>query len=518
MQRIQDTSDSPLRLQNEFNLAAPDLGRLWLDQMKNSVGFRRGTSPSPMGEMIAVEVCSWLQVPALIQELRQNKNCIRLTFPKCSDSALAAEQSEIHSFLSRHHGLSVDELRSHLVTKIEQSVLFQHSEIPRKEEVFSTGEDWVKAFITESGAKGGALAITDVVVVDPENVVASFSHINDQFVSAPEGAITKRQRVLWVPSDNVQRSKVFEKGAFVSDLHSILGTAANTQVWIGESRITFGDTRRVLGNEDRVGQCTWDEYKSKYLLPLKNSDQSEIELLPGVTNALIRSITEYSEEVERLISIVVKTATISDFDYCKLKRSVSVFVRGVREGGVPFLRQTGKDVSPHPGAFNGANAQEILDYCRTRSVSENAEKLLQAFAKNDVQFWSKDTVAQTNHRADLVTLPAKGKAFFLTDLEGDVESVKRLLEKENILERWRTNDPDDQVYLCVLGDSVDRSDRGQLLVNYLLELKYRENFQGKVWLLSGNHEVEFTQQFNGRLGFGYELSLQNDCKVSSPLP
>jgi hypothetical protein len=68
-----------------------------------------------------------------------------------------------------------------------------------------------------------------------------------------------------------------------------------------------------------------------------------------------------------------------------------------------------------------------------------------------------------------------------------------LLEQENILERWRKDDPDDQVYLCVLGDFVDRSTTGGLLFEFLLELKFREGFERRVIVVPGNHELFIDQ-------------------------
>lgn len=516
MQSIQNTAGTISTFNSQFNLAAPDLGRLWLDQMKDTVGFRRGTSPSPMGEMTAVEVCSWVQVPALIQELRQNRNCIRLTFPKCSDSALSAEQSDIHLFLSKYHGLSLEEVRTQLVAKIEKSVYFCNSDIPRKEEFFPTSENWVNAFIPSSKGNRGVLSVTDVVIVDPVNIEASYSRINDQFISAPDTKLPNRQRILWLPSDSTQRNNIVEKGTFISELHSLLSTSSSTKVWVGKSSIQFSTTQAELEKELAVAQFGWDEYLGKFPPFTRKVQDNQKELLPGVPRDAIKSISKYSENIEGWVSWLAQIASSSELDTRNFKPPYNSFLNNIRVGGVPFVRPSGHHNSPHPGASFGASAQDILAYCRTRSMSENAEKLLQAFAKNDVNFWGRHPISQVTHRSDLVTLPAKGKAYFLTDLEGNVESVRRLLEKENILERWRANDPDDQVYLCILGDSVDRSDSGQLLINYLLELKYRENFQDKVWILAGNHEVEFQQQTKNRYGFCYELLARRKNELPVP--
>jgi hypothetical protein len=482
--------------------------------MKDTIGFRRGTSPSPVGEMVAVEVCSWLQIPALLQEISENPTCIRLTFPPCSDSALTAEQLEIHSFLSTQHGLSLDEVRSQLVAKIEKSVFFRNSEIPRKEEVFPTGEDWIEAFLFKPSTRGATLSVSEARIVDPEDIDASLTRLHDQIISTPKSASRDSQQILWLPSDMLEEAeKSPVKNRIIAQL-SLFDTIPNTRVWIGESKITFGDVHELGCKGAPLAQLSWEEFKQSYLTPGKKPQQNDAEILPGVSRAVFKSIVDFSGEIEEFVSKLARIASDRKFNYHDLRRSVMVYVRGERAEGVPFLRSSVETSVSHPGAYPGATADEILQFCRTRSVSENVEKVLQALAKNDAHFWSRSQITKTERRSDVVTLPAKGKALFLTDLEGNVESVKRLIEKENILERWRVNDPDDQVYLCVLGDSVDRSETGQLLINYLLELKYRENFEDKVWLLAGNHEIDCIQQFNGREGFGYELLARRKNEIS----
>jgi hypothetical protein len=87
---------------------------------------------------------------------------------------------------------------------------------------------------------------------------------------------------------------------------------------------------------------------------------------------------------------------------------------------------------------------------------------------------------------DLVILPNHGSAIFMSDLEGGVENVAMLIDYYQLLERWENKEP---IFLCILGDSIDRTDTGSLLMDFLLELKVHRGFSENVIILPGNHEI-----------------------------
>lgn len=95
---------------------------------------------------------------------------------------------------------------------------------------------------------------------------------------------------------------------------------------------------------------------------------------------------------------------------------------------------------------------------------------------------------------DLALLPTAGRVFMFSDLEGNIEDVVSALDEHKIIERMRANDPDDQVFLCILGDSIDRSRNSSVLMEFLLELKSAPEFTRNIVILPGNHELSMEVQ------------------------
>jgi 3',5'-cyclic AMP phosphodiesterase CpdA len=113
----------------------------------------------------------------------------------------------------------------------------------------------------------------------------------------------------------------------------------------------------------------------------------------------------------------------------------------------------------------------------------------------------------------LVTLPNHGKAIFVSDLEGDVAKLALLIDQYDLIDAWRRDEP---IFLCVLGDMVDRSTTGSLLVEFLLELKVREGFSRQVIILPGNHELSLEMNFQKTKNYrSDEPSLLGDISEGS---
>lgn len=158
--------------------------------------------------------------------------------------------------------------------------------------------------------------------------------------------------------------------------------------------------------------------------------------------------------------------------------SVVRYADGVRE-----------QVTVEPG-----RATQILKECSTRSLEDTAQMLFDAHLHLCEAFSEEEVSGTSVQKNLLVTLPDKGDAIFVSDLEGDVAKLAMLIDQYNLIERWERGEP---VFLCVQGDMIDRSTTGSLLVEFLLELKVRRGFSRQVIVLPGNHELSLELNFNG---------------------
>jgi hypothetical protein len=150
-------------------------------------------------------------------------------------------------------------------------------------------------------------------------------------------------------------------------------------------------------------------------------------------------------------------------------------------------------------------AYQILRECMARPLGECAQRLFQALEKIvEMRSAQEDSGAMSWQARDLVILPTEGSAIFCSDLEGGVEALAMVIDQYNLIERWERGEP---IFLCVLGDSIDRSSTGSLLMEFLLELKLRSGFSDRIVVLAGNHEVTPTQNWEdiGRTQFLGEL-------------
>lgn len=84
----------------------------------------------------------------------------------------------------------------------------------------------------------------------------------------------------------------------------------------------------------------------------------------------------------------------------------------------------------------------------------------------------------------LIRLPREGKAVFVGDTHGDVESTRRVID-QYLKPPYR---------LIFLGDYVDRGDASEANINFLLQKKVEHPEQ--IFLLAGNHEAFMVQSFS----------------------
>lgn len=151
------------------------------------------------------------------------------------------------------------------------------------------------------------------------------------------------------------------------------------------------------------------------------------------------------------------------------------------------------DVANHVLAKSGQRTcLEALELC---GITHNwlLEQRVDLFQKPK-SFWEQ-TLASDSERpwqtGDLVHIPkVSGKLFLFSDLEGHKPILEAALKKHNIIERMIINNPDDQVYLALLGDTVDREgNQATEILEAMYDLKVHWGLWQNIYILSGNHEL-----------------------------
>ena len=148
-------------------------------------------------------------------------------------------------------------------------------------------------------------------------------------------------------------------------------------------------------------------------------------------------------------------------------------------------------------APKAGRAQEILKEVAARSMHESADLLFRALAHFKGAAKQAYNPNLSTQMGDLVLLPNSGHALFFSDLEGKAAKLAELIDRYDLIERWERNEP---VFLCILGDCVDRSHNGSLLIDFLLDLKLRHGFERHVVLVPGNHELNVYQNLENLTG------------------
>ena len=97
----------------------------------------------------------------------------------------------------------------------------------------------------------------------------------------------------------------------------------------------------------------------------------------------------------------------------------------------------------------------------------------------------------------LVKLEPKGEALVIGDLHGDIESLSKILQTSQFLEKMEKTE---DAMLIFLGDYGDRGEKS--LETYFMILKMKLAFPGQVILLRGNHEAP-----NNLLGYPHDLPM-----------
>jgi hypothetical protein len=174
------------------------------------------------------------------------------------------------------------------------------------------------------------------------------------------------------------------------------------------------------------------------------------------------------------------------------------------DGTSPYHSLTG------PKRVTTPSAADILTVCKERSLVETAKLLFEARTHLEECSHQEPVEGSSFQISKMVVLPNKGTAYFMSDIEGRGDLVAKLIDDERLIERWQKNDPNDQVFLCILGDIIDRSTSSSSLVDLLLELKCRYGFSRNIVVLSGNHELTPFVQKEDKLGLYREVTKRRE--------
>ena len=118
--------------------------------------------------------------------------------------------------------------------------------------------------------------------------------------------------------------------------------------------------------------------------------------------------------------------------------------------------------------------------------------------------------------AGLFHLPDHGTAYIISDPEGDLSFVTKVLRKTAFVERTAAGE---DLRLCVLGDMVDRGPEQVALVELLLDLKQDPLIGPRLVLLIGTHEWDALQnkRENGFFHGVVEHAPYQDVDLTLPL-
>lgn len=537
-----------------IDASAPDSGKLapltsnqcaeaWNVARKDTPGFRESVLEGPHGKLVQLEVSSWVQVPYVLQRLHSSS--MRVVFPDSNDP----EQIAIRDFLRSSHAFPVKDMLDKLASYIDSAPSFNPLELPPPG-VITCAADWIAAHeFSDIGAR--RLTVTEVLKPPPAGdprlltfrdtaVEALSSGRPVIFTMPPNSEVAPIAAVLKDACTHVPDLDSANKRATVWLPHAAKPNEWTTELPLKEFLQRFDSSITTSTTTGQTPSLTEVDIPK----PLDPSQQqpplNQPDVIPLEGDALLlNTISESIEDVLDLSTVSHDVAPTGENSTPSTnEEATQAFIQRALHSRRDLLSSKLEDIlnlpesTPHSPRFKmeqlegfytnrllasapspigeqtevscvsegkteqasvaPGQAASILERCCNRSFEETAEFLFEAHehlhAKHS-EDKNPDTSVQEGY---LVTLPKNGKAIFVSDLEGDVAKLVLLIDQYNLIERWQRNEP---IFLCILGDSVDRSTTGSLLVEFLLELKIRCGFSRQVIILPGNHELDSRQNF-----------------------
>lgn len=565
-EEIDDKLQPPQRTAEQFAEA-------WLKSRRDQPGFRERAVLTPTGEIREVEICSFAQVPSVLQSLRSPGSRIKVSFPDLHDPTIAAEQCAIRKFFQSCHGKTSSDHHIELAQKLQQCRFF--AEVNKESRgMFSSADAWLEAHgLNYVGPK------TSFVVTDLCRGSDFVSTGVSEAARALSEHIESGRPLVTVVSGDVEPGKVAATLYEAVRNNSLLsGAMDSAKVWLfqpqpdatsqtlptevslrefidqyfAEGSDAGKHNEQVGGQPDGAHKAAPPASQQDGLPPSQTPDQdsaSPLDLQSG--NAKLDNHTQgesscdgasgsatqdkdtpnpdagstqtqepTKDEPYRVMSpddLVAKMAAVLS-ETSNEKESSAIRTanehlthllakqneRAVDEehryhGGTDkTLYDILKNMIPKPKAaspeaveYEKLSAEQLLEVCRQRSVGESANLLLKDLSeliklRSELASDPQKDLSVAVQDNDLILLPTKGNALFLSDLEGRADLLAQIIDDRNLLQQWREGKGE---YLCVLGDCVDRSDTGSLLIDFLLELKIRAGGKEKVVIIPGNHEL-----------------------------
>ncbi len=557
----------------------------WHLARRDMPGFRESVVKGPHGDVVQLEVSSWVQVPYVLQRL----HCAPMRVVFVDDSN--PQQAGIRDFLRISNSTNIKEILEKLKGHLDAAESFKPHELPPPGSI-TCAADWMCAH-DFSQIVGRRLATTEVLRV-PETeerldaefrsaAVAAFSSGRPVIVTLPVGmqaqavAAVLRDACSYVADSDALKSRV---KVWMPD-----SVSSYTQAWNAELSLqqffetTAGSSQTphepIPAMREELPEPTQeptedgserapspserlkDAYEDALVLSLTSEgfggEQPEVsdtldQQLPvggvlgtqseGVSltedspsldtskpsecapNALaVKNLNETQNYVSRALDILLDPPKeFADEVTFRIEHLEGFFTYKLE----PYARSPVTDETTvireskgavEPAVVSPGPAARILDRCRMRSFDDTAQMLFEAHEHLCAKFSEEHRPGNSVQDGHLVTLPNHGKAIFVSDLEGDVAKLALLIDQYDLIDAWRRDEP---IFLCVLGDMVDRSTTGSLLVEFLLELKVREGFSRQVIILPGNHELSLEMNFQKTKNYrSDEPSLLGDISEGS---
>jgi hypothetical protein len=166
---------------------------------------------------------------------------------------------------------------------------------------------------------------------------------------------------------------------------------------------------------------------------------------------------------------------------------------------------------------------ESKDKSQTEKLLDDVQEILKK-EKKEGTGKLKDTIQQTSkevkeytREGDIVFIPeSEGKLVVVTDLHGDLKTLKQVLEKSKFIENMETGDK--SIQFVQTGDLVDRGPKQVEVLQLVMDLKRR--YPKNVTIFGADHETYdgvSDHDFNDKIKEFYELSLDPKTELNDPV-
>jgi hypothetical protein len=235
----------------------------WAKDMSGQQGFRQGSSIAPGRAQNALEVSSFLQVPAILKAL-ENGESLRLKFPEPAPGTpdadmIREEQKQIRAFIKGKASMSFADIQTALTAKIDSCLEFSKASGGK----FSA-QDWISAHGLDTTAKSLTLNVTSIYRGDA--AVAGGQVELDSLIAKLDGHLADKKGTKAILTVEVGNTEALAKA--ILDSLETRGSEpkglANVTVWVGASNDPF--TGASISGEDcnALEVISLDQFLKRY--------------------------------------------------------------------------------------------------------------------------------------------------------------------------------------------------------------------------------------------------------------